>query len=110
MKHVRSGSGSIEVWSSVRHPNTHLIASRQVSSGSAVVLLDPDVLVESDVLPMGPVVDVEPAAGWYFSSESKQPPKSPRHAQSAPRAACGRKDRATRVREPSTEAKDIGAR
>ena len=91
---MRSGSGSIEVWSVVRHPNTQSMASRQVTSGSAVVLLELEELELLDVVTIGPVVDVEAAAGWSFSSESKQPAISQEHAPSATRATSGRGDRA----------------
>lgn len=46
------------------HPNTQSMASRQVSSGSAVVLLEPELLELLELLLADPVVDVEPAAGW----------------------------------------------
>lgn len=111
---MRSGSGSIEVWSAVTQPNTQSIASRQVTSGSAVVLLDPDVLeVLLEVVLIGPVVDVEPAAGWYFSSESKQPANDHAYAPSATvatsRLGRDRGDRAQPARRLLAEAKDIGA-
>jgi hypothetical protein len=91
---VRSGSGSIEVWSAVRHPNTQSMASRQVTSGSAVVLLELEELEELEVVRIGPVVEVEAAAGCNFSSESKQPAIGQEHAPSATRAKSGRGDRA----------------
>ena len=101
---MRSGSGSIEAWSCVRHVNTQSIASRQVTSGSAVVLLELEVLVLLEVVLIGPVVDVEGAAGRAFSSESKQPATGPTHAPSASRATSRRG-----VKPRAEEAKDIGA-
>lgn len=103
------------------HPNTHSIASRQVTSGSAVVLLELDVLVLLEVVLIGPVVEVEPAAGWYFSSESKQPANDHAYAPSATVATSPRGDplgdpfqdksgdRAQPARGLLAEAKDIGA-
>lgn len=104
---MRSGSGSIDVCSAVMQPNTHAIASRQVTSGSAVVLLDPEVvLLLDDVSGTTPEVVLGSAAGWTFSSESKQPPKS--HAL-APSATSSRGDRAEEARGRRAKAKDIGA-
>lgn len=96
------------------HPNTHAIASRQVTSGSAVVLLELDELLLLELVSSDPVVDVEPAAGWNFSSESKQPAQGHTNATSAIVAtsrppARDRGDRAERARRLLAEAKDIGA-
>lgn len=77
-----------------------------------MVLLDPEVLVLLDVVLMGPVVEVEAAAGWYFSSESKHAPTSHRLAPSAAVPASRRGVRAeeARGRQAEAETKDIGAK
>jgi hypothetical protein len=55
-------------------------------------------VLELDVVLMGPVVDVDPAAGWYFSSESKQAPSSNNPAPSAAATEGSRGDRADEAR------------
>ncbi len=79
------------------------MASRQVTSGASVVLLEPEVLLlELDVVVIGPVVDVEPTEGTYFSSESKQAPSSHTLAPSAQAPRSSRGDRADQARGPES--------